>query len=418
MPRCPFRFAFALAGLGTASFAASGPGLPPLTADLAGKLFLPSLPALPALAWRLALAPAAAGRLGVELTATAAGLRLVARAELTSLDGDGSWRITAGEFDAAALLAAFAPQLGAALAGVRVEGRVLVSGEGTLHAGRPTGRLTLEWRDGAVRHAAQGWALQGVAFTGEFALDATGPEPRLTSATPFALTVRTITTARFGARNVLVRATLGEGLVLAIATASVDLAGGEVVADPFSLPLAPPVIDVNVHLNRIGLQDVAALVPAGLSDARGRVGGEVRLGWSQAGGFRLGAGTLTLGADEPATVRLAASPGLLSGNLPERFGFLPESAGVLARWLSLKNPAFAELRDIELGHTDLRVESLNVKLTPETDGRGRTASVEVTARSAKSGGSVDRISFEINVAGPLAAMLKIGLDDRASLKMK
>ena len=391
--------------------------LPPVSARLSGTFSTALVPALPGVDWNVDLQPSAA-RMKAKIFFAAAGLKLGARADVARATGDGTWRITAGEFDAAALLAAFAPQLGAAFAGVQVEGRVLVSGEGTLHAGRPTGRLILEWRGGVVRHAAQGWAAQGVAFTGEFALDTTGPEVRISGATPFTLAVRTISTTRFGARNVFLRATLGEGLVLAIATASVELAGGEVVADPFSLPLAPPVIDVNLHLNRIGLQDVAALVPAGLSDARGRVGGEVRLGWSQAGGFRLGAGALTLSADEPATVRLAASPGLLSGNLPERFGFLPESAGVLSRWLSLKNPAFAELQEIELGRTALRVEALHVKLTPETDGRGRTASVEVTARSAKTGGAVDRISFEINVAGPLAAILKVGLNERASLKLK
>jgi len=418
MSRRLLRLAVALAGLGATSFAATVPALPPLSGELTGKVSLLSFPAIPKLDWKIALIPAAAGPLAVEATATATGLSLVLRAEFTSPDGDGSWRIMSGEFEAAALLAAFAPQFGAALAGASAEGRVVLSGEGTLRAGKPAGRVKLEWRDGVVRHSGQGWALEGVAFGGEFSIDATGTEPRVTSAGPFTLTVRTIGTARFGARNLNIAATLDAGLVLAVAAMNVEVAGGEVMAEPFLLPLNPPVIGVDVRINRIGLQDIAALVPAGLSDARGRVGGAVRLEWSEAAGFKLGAGRLTLGTEEPATARLTASPGMLSGNMPERFGFLPDSAGALARWLSLRNPAFYELREIELGRTDLRVESLTVNLTPEGDGRGRTASVEITARSAKPGGSVDRISFQINIAGPLTALLKIGMDDRASMKLK
>jgi len=178
------------------------------------------------------------------------------------------------------------------------------------------------------------------------------------------------------------------------------------------------VLDFKVHIDRIGLQDVVALVPASLSDARGRVDGVVRVGWSAAAGFQLGAGTISLRNDEPAMVRLTPASGLLTKRLSERIAFLPAWTGPLARWLAPVNPAYGDLRSIEMGRTDLQVQEMGIELTPQGDAVGRTAQVHVRARPAQVGGSVKEVTFQVNVSGPLAAVLGVGLKQGMTIQFQ
>jgi hypothetical protein len=55
---------------------------------------------------------------------------------------------------------------------------------------------------------------------------------------------------------------------LAVKAARVEIAGGEVAADPFTVGLSPFSVKVRLRMTRVGLQDVVALVPTMLSDAR------------------------------------------------------------------------------------------------------------------------------------------------------
>jgi len=325
------------------------------------------------------------------------------------------WRLKNVELDLARWSGALAAQW-PALAGVILGGRVLVSGEGEWREGQLSGRVKLEWRNGTVHDAAQGWSLDGIAFQGAFIVDSAGP--CLESEGPFGLTVGNVTSTRFGARNVVVRASLNERWQVAVTAAHVEVAGGEVAIDPCTLSLWPPNVDVNLRISGVGLQDVVALVPAGLADARGRIDGAVRVSWSQAGGFQIGAGGLALNAGEPAIVRLAESPGFLTKRVPERFALLPDWMGPLARWFAPENPAYAELREIELGHTDLQVKALIVRLTPAGDDQGRSALVQMIARPTKSDSTVARVTFEVAVAGPLDAVLHFGLNQDVSVQMR
>ncbi len=101
----------------------------------------------------------------------------------------------------------------------------MLTGEGVLRGGQPSGRIKVEWRDGAVRQAAQKLALEGIAFSGEFEFDAA--TRTWASAAPGVLKVGTISTGRFGARNLLVHVRLDQRLVAAIEVARVEIAGGD-----------------------------------------------------------------------------------------------------------------------------------------------------------------------------------------------
>jgi hypothetical protein len=389
--------------------------LPALSGELRGD-FVPPVAGAPNLRWELTLKTAPAGRREGSLTVAAPGLKAEVAVETDAAFAVGSWRLIAAELEPGPWLALLAPQFAPALVGSEVTGTVRLNGAGTLHQGQPAGLITIEWRDGAVTHPAQGWALAGVALRGEFLLDAAAKT--WSSTGPAELTVRSITTKRFGARSFSILFRMDEKLAPRVESARIEIAGGEIVAAPFSVPLVPPAIDVKLRLTRIGLQDVVALVPTGLSEGRGRVDGELQVGWSKALGLQIGAGQLNLRSDEPMTLRLAAAPGLLSASMPERFALLPAWFGPFSRWFSPVNPGFADLVAIELGRTALQVESLDVRLTPEGDDRGRSARVLVKARPEVAGTSVGSVSFEIDVNGPLAYVLRLGAENGATLNVR
>jgi hypothetical protein len=209
---------------------------------------------------------------------------------------------------------------------------------------------------------------------------------------------------------------LNERRALTVRAARVEIAGGEVTVEPCEIPLSPLVVNANLQISRVGLQDIVFLIPtAGLAEARGRIDGVVQVKWRAEAGFQLGLGHLALRADEPTIVRLTAAPGILTGHVPQYIDLLPPWTGPLARWIRPENPAYGNMRSIELGQTELKVKTLDVQLTPEGDERGRSATVRLVAQPTQTGSAVKEVTFDVNVAGPIAAVVKLGLERGFSL---
>ena len=116
-------------------------------------------------------------------------------------------------------------------------------------------------------------------------------------------------------------------------------------------------------------------------------------------------------------MRLTATPGFLTQRLPARISLLPSWTGALGRWLAPVNPAYHDMQEIEMGRANLRVETLRIDLTPEGDEQGRTAQVYVSARPEQAGGTVKEVTFQVNVSGPLAAVLRLGMNQNMSLNL-
>ena len=405
-----------LGGGSTAWVGAKDVRLPPITGEIHGKLTLPKITAMPPLDWRLILPAPTQGRRLAEFSVVAVGVRLLATADVDSVSGDGTWTLREGEVDPESWFSIIAPELAAEAQGISASGKVVVKGGGTLKTGRPAGEVSFIWPDGTLRNVGEGWSLEQIRMTGECSIDATGSS--FLSNGPFELTIGTVTTKRLGARKVFVSALLNVDNTITLKVARLEIAGGEMTIDPCTIVLFPLTLDLNLRITRIGLQDVAALVPAGLSDARGRVDGEFRVMWTSAEGLKIGAGNLGLRADESATVRLAPSPGFLTRRVPQRITLLPAWTGALSRWLAPVNPAYEDLRTIEMGETDLRVESMSVRLTPEKDERGRTATVKLSARPEQAGGRIKEVTFEVNVSGPLSDVIRMGFNQTFSIQAR
>jgi hypothetical protein len=76
------------------------------------------------------------------------------------------------------------------------------------------------------------------------------------------------------------------------------------------------------------------------------------------------------------------------------------------------------LSEIERGKLALRVNSLEVRLTPEGDARGRSASVVIRATPQQADTAVGEVTIDVNVAGPLAAVLRMGMKQDFSSQVR
>jgi hypothetical protein len=339
------------------------------------------------LTWNLAWSPAEGVTRRGEIAVTGPDVALRVALDFDAAENRLSWRVTEGRVDLAAWLPALAtkPELAEMLAGLTATGALVVAGEGTVKDDDVAGELSATWTDGTLRNAEQDWALEGVSVR------AGGDVAELVAGrVPLALEVRTITTERFGARALAVRAALAEEARIDVASATVEIAGGRVTAKPFEVVLAEPKLGVDLAMERVGLQDVAALVPDFLADGRGRVNGAVRINWSQAAGIDVGSGYLKIDPSERAEVRFRPNPGLLTSSLPPQ---------VLELYPGLTN--------VEMGKATLLAEQLEVRLSPEGDAEGRSATVVIA------GGPVDKtlkapLVLKINVRGPLAPLVTFG----------
>lgn len=411
-------FAALLLGSGVAWTWSDATGaLPPITGELSGKFHPPALAGTPAIDWKVAITPLREGGRHLEVDLTTKGGRLHAKADIDATMANGRWEIVEGELEAAAWLAVLAPKLGSTMENISVEGKLQLSGKGVIKNGQPAGVMQLEWTNGVVRNTVEGWSLEGIAIKGDLAIEF--PDlGTLRSEHPWALAVRTISSPRFGARNLAIVANLNGDGTASLLSAEIEIAGGKVTVDPSTVALFPPVLDFTVHVDRVGLQDLVALVPASLADARGRIDGVVRLGWSQRAGVQIGEGRFDLRRDEAATLKLAPMPGLITSAVTERLDLLPKWKGVVGNWFSPPNPAHGDARDIELGRAPLTIETFQVRLTPRGDAQGRTAVVQVSARLEKADVRVKRVMFDIDLTGALSRLLSLNAEGRTKFTVQ
>lgn len=384
--------------------------LPPVAGELAGEIKLRALAGAPPLAWRVEIQPVAEGRLHAVVTGTAPGLSL--RAEATQpVDGSaGEWRIIDATVDLALWQKSAAAAAEVTLpADLSVVGLVRLSGSGSLENLTPAGLITAELSGGRAGSATQGWEVAEVDLNGTLAL-----RDREVALQTARLRIAVATVSGVVARNLAGEAAgLPDGSV-ELRSVSAEVFGGRVALAPFHIDLRAPSVHTAAELTSVAMSEIAALVPEALAEARGRLSGRLELNWSVAKGFEPGRGQLNILPDEPAALRLAATPGFLTQHLPERFQWLPDMFGRMAQWLAPKNPAYDDLRHIELGEQSLVVEQLRVELYPDGVTGPRSALVEVAARPP-AGSAVENLRFTVNVAGPLQQVLALGLNDKAKI---
>jgi hypothetical protein len=406
----------ALAALAGALAAAEPvPALPPLSGELMGQIAMPRFPGLPPLAWHLRLNPAAGATLALAATATAPGFELECELTLPRGDAEGTWRIVAARIEAAAWW-----RLTADLAGLKAlpddfefTGQLTLTGAGRWKGAEATGALHLALAAGAAHSESQGWSATGFTLEGEAEL--AGGRATLRAAR---VKVAAAQAAGIVAHDFRLEATGTPDGRLAVSRVEVVAFGGRVTLSPFTIDPAAPAVKSTAEFSSLALGELATLVPHALKEASGQIAGHAQINWSLQSGFGPGDGTVGISAAAPALVRLAPSPGLLTKRTPPRIELLPTFTGSLRRMLSLENPAYGMLQRIELGEVPLAVQSMDVRLYPDGPDGSRSAQVRVVARTTGVGDVIEKVTFTVNVSGPLDRVLRLGFDKRTKLELK
>lgn len=386
---------------------------PPLHGEVGGNLQLPSLPELPAVAWKVNVAPTADGKLRLVLIATAPGLTVTVEAVPPLGDDAGTWRVTDGSAD----LKNWTPTILARLADsglpadLALNGVVHLTGGGTWRGSGFEGTLRVALDDGHAQSDQQQWEVTGLAGSAELVIGPEGMILRSAQAGAEMARVAGVTAHRLNAEVVAEKS--GQ---LNVRTAELEIFGGRIALTPFLLDPGAPAVATTAEFSGVALEELAKLAPQALAEARGQVAGRISVHWSAKLGFEPGEGALTALNGGPTTVRLAPEPGFLTQHVPARIALLPDWLGPISRWFAPENPAYDTLRRIETGQLPLNVENLQVQLYPDGPDGPRSAVVELSAHP-EGDSMVKRVSFTVNVAGPLSQVLQLSFKDGVNMKV-
>lgn len=360
--------------------------LPPLVGDFSGDFSLEMPPGSPGLHWRVVLETPRPRVRRVEFTLEGPGLLARGEAVLDPL-GEGEWWLRESRLDLAPWGAWLVSWLGPTAAGLTLAGELTASAAGTWRHGVLGGQAVVRVRDGRIDHPAQKLWLEGLTL--DLAIDdlakrRAGPGQILAwRSGRYDVIALGKSRLEFSLENEEVR----------VHASAIDVLGGELTINSFVMSTQRREFSVIAQLRGLALEQMLFLVPAVLAEAKGQLDGELTLR-RDAHGIQIGAGRLALRAGEAAELRLAPSTTSLSANLP---------ASV--------QKFYPGLARMETGGLPLRAHLLEVVLTPDGDGDGRTATVHLA------GGPTDPtlsapIDLRINVRGPLESLMKFGSDSR------
>lgn len=388
--------------------------VPPLHGELAGRLVLRGFGDAPDIAWRMSAKPGAAGDETMEAVAAAPGLHAAVQLTWRADAQTWEWRILRGELDLAQwwpALAARADMADALPADLSLTGLVTLQGHGEIGPAGITGTITTNSNELAGGSETQGWSIATLRANARLEFT---PEGRLMLAGR--LTAPGAEVAGMALDQLAVELAGDVAGALQVTRAEFGLLGGRVQVQPFDLPQAGTETRLRAELKDLDLEQLAPLLPGAVQSVQGRLQGTLTAVWSPDGGLRPGTGGLVITPEASASMRLAPAPGFLTGHMQARITWLPAWLGMIARRLSVENPAYDALSDIEMGRTALAVDQLEVRLNPDGPDGARSATVAVVARPA-TGGVVEKVSFTINVAGPLEQVLRLGTEGKVRVQM-
>ena len=358
--------------------------VPPLDGDLAGEIKSLWFGGSPPLKWEIHVQTPRPRERVVSFAARGPGAVLRGEARLDPA-GEGSWRIAEAEFDLAQWFSPLAAQHVPALATVAASGKLSVVGEGTWRGGKLGGAATLSLREGRIDDPQHKLLLDGISVDVEIADLA-----RLRTAPAQVFTWRS------GRYDVV---PLGVGRIefavadeqVRVTSSLIDVFGGELQVGSLVMSTKRLEFSVDARMDGIAVEQILFLLPPVLSEARGRLDGNVALK-RDATGVQIGDSRLKLREGETADLRLAVRPGWLSTSLPPP----------VLRY-------FPGFQKIENGQIPLRARDLEITLTPAGDEQGRTGWVHIV------GGPTDPeltapLDLTINIRGSLDALVKLGAE--------
>jgi hypothetical protein len=369
---------------------------------------------------------AALDDLGLQWTLTGGEDGLVARVRRPGLEidltvkplksGAWAWGIDRGMIDLAELWPLIRAKLPAAAAGWSASGTLELGGTGTLDpaagAAGARGALRLTLRDGWAKNDD----LQAEVFGIEGDLGVADLQAALGGALPEGqeFRIRRIDLAGMSLGEARLVFGVAPGLIGRVSAAELRVMGGLVRLKPFQIDAARPKVTVGAEVEELQLGEAAVVMPWLIRSARGKLRGRIEIGFDLAKGLlQMRDGGLDIVKADNAEFHLAPSPGLLTGDMPATFGFLPPS-WKWAGGVGIRNPAYAPLKDIEMGRAGLHLESFVVTFWPDGAGRGRTATIHLKGYPTDRR-LVEVVVIDVNFHGPLTEAMGFGLSQQKNL---
>jgi hypothetical protein len=388
--------------------------LPAVDGQITGDISPLKIPGAPKLHWMVTLrTDAATGNRTADLDLSGPGTRVMGSGRVTPAS-DIDWRIVRAQLELATWNAALTTTVPKNLA---ARGQLNLAGTGTWRDGHLTGTAALDLRDAALHAADDSWSVDGISATGRLA-----DLVSFASDGPIRIAFHEAAMTGIAIGEGAIDLTMDPQRVVHVTQANVALMNGHVALAPFSFPLAKPEVKTTLEFAGVELGGLARFLPSILASAQGPVSGRVDMSWSAGQGLQFANGLLQPRPNETASIRLAPSPGFLTKALParlrEKIDLLPAWLGPVRRWFIADNPAYDTLHAIEMGTLPLEVKTLEVHLQPAGDANGRTAEIVVMARPAAQTSAVESVRFEIHVTGPLADLVRLGLEGKVAVHMK
>jgi len=270
-------------------------------------------------------------------------------------------------------------------------GRLRVSGAWSSASRFEAEPLQVALLDLRVAKADQSLLAEGI----EGSLRLTDPV-NLVSAPGQELRVRHVRSGQQEADGVLMRLQILGTDRLRIEALKLSVFGGQVEAGGFEFQPSDPALSTRLRLTGIDLEAMLKLFPMEGTKATGRADGEVPVRYGK-NGFQFGAGWLAMSPGSTATLRL-------------------EQPGLLTSGLSPSSLSYPTLKAIEDGILNLRVKEMRAELFDVSDPEARSAVLHVIGEPLDPNVKAP-ISLDVNVNGPLSALINWSLDSRVGLKV-
>lgn len=343
--------------------------------------------------------------LTIELTAKAAGAQ--AWQGEVKAEGPGLGFRGSGRYDTAAKTVEFRLQ-DIALDLSRWKGfvqRMVVLPGGTWElAGRFTGQAEgrvagkelvataqLQLREGQARHAATGVAIEGIEADLEFTdLDHFRSKPG-------AVRVAKLTSGGLTLTDLAADIEFAGWDRVVVHRSAFSTLGGKVKTEPFRLVPSQRELAATLLLDGIDVEQVLALTEDLPGRATGRVDGRLPIRVDD-GGLRLGTGWLELKKGVHAELQLNAQ-------------------GMLTRGIDPRSPTFTVMQKIESGLLRLRLGEMRLEVRPPDAPPGRSATLRLAGEPADPEVKAP-VKLDLNVNGPIEALLNLGLNSRVRTGVK
>jgi hypothetical protein len=367
---------------------AGGSGPIPLEGiSVDGKLVIKTGGAADTVAVTFEAAPKSAAHWAGRMELAAPGLTATAAGDYDFAAKTGAFQLTAARVELAPFREFAGTLTALPLGGWTVDGVLTATGAGAFAAGKFSARAAVQLRGGKLENAAEKISLDGI--TADFAFT---DLPGFVTAPGQAAGVQAGKIGDVAFHDADFRVQLAGLHVLRVERATAAAFDGGVGVEPFQFDPAKTDYAFTAVLDGLHLEEVLQLFPTVKATGRGVVDGFLPVRYDAAGGLHFATGWLSLKQGTSAEMRF-------------------DYGGLLTSGVSPDNRVYPTLKNLETGRLPLQLTAMRIDVHPPNAPAGRYAQVHIEGEAVDAQLKLP-VSFDVNINGPLEALINWGLSSR------